>query len=319
MRVPQKLMIDNFSRFKWLGWLWIVLLAAALAMSGLSAARQLRKVQEFPHGCDPFGYLQMAQEVRRAARNNTLPQFALESEHTRLLINLLQSRRVQLPSWSEMIAPHAHHYFPQANHVGVQYPPGTGLTLALFPEGRAVSNLNRVLVGLLSGVGLALLILAGVRGAWMAAGFVTLTMQIGMEILMGIQDSSFSINAIIAPLLVSCLCLFAALRVQARKEKISRVRLWSFLAGLAFGFAVLDRLPVILLVPGFLLLLWRGSWSDSLRRRRLRSAPGCLFSVFFRYCFINKNWRARGFCRPTEQTIALCRASLPYLTTYLFI
>lgn len=276
-----KLMAGNISQFKWLRWLWIVALATALVFSGLSAARQLRQVPEFPYGCDPFGYLQMAQEVRRAATSGALPQFALESGHTRLLIDLMQSSHVQPLLWTQMIAPHAHHYFPQAGRVGVQYPPGTALTLALFREGTAVRDLNRALIWLLVVVGLALLVLAGARGAWIAAGFTTLVMQMGMEILMSIQDLSFSINAMLAPLLVSCLCLFAALRVRAREEKISLVRLWSFLSGLAFGLAVLDRLPVILLAPGFLLLAWRGSWSAFIKESASLFCVGlCLSGIF---------------------------------------
>ncbi len=261
--------------------MWIVALAAALVISGLSAARQLRKVPDFPYGCDPFGYLRMAQEIRRATGSGTLPEFALESEQTRLLINLMQSRQVQLPSWLHVVAPHAHHYFPQANHVGVQYPPGTGLTLALFPERTAVHDLNRALVWLLVIAGLALLVLAGVRGAWIAAGFVTLAMQFAMEILMSIQDLSYSINAMLAPLLISCLCLFAARRVLANEEKIWRARLWSLLSGLAFGFAVLDRLPVMLLLPGFLLIIWRNSWSGFIKEGAAAFCAGLsIFGIF---------------------------------------
>ena len=57
-------------------------------------------------------YLRMARQVRQAVSNLELPQFHLESTQTRLLIDLMQSREVPLGLWEEMVAPHAHHYFP---------------------------------------------------------------------------------------------------------------------------------------------------------------------------------------------------------------
>src|SRR2546430_17187483 len=84
----------------------------------------------------------MARQVRQAVANLDLPQFHLESSQTRLLIDLMQSRKVPLGLWEEMVAPHAHHYFPQAGGVGVEYPPGTGFMLGVFPEGQAVDCLN---------------------------------------------------------------------------------------------------------------------------------------------------------------------------------
>src|ERR1051326_8355023 len=80
----------------------------------------------------------MAKQIRSAFADRTWPQFKLESPQTRTLINFLQSQQIPASRWEEVVAPHAHHYFPKANSIGVQYPPGTGLALALFPQGEAV-------------------------------------------------------------------------------------------------------------------------------------------------------------------------------------
>jgi hypothetical protein len=123
------------------------------------------QVEEHPLGCDPFGYLRMAREIRQAASKLEILQFSLESPQTRVLIDLMRSRNMPLPLWDEIVAPHAHHYFPQADHVGVQYPPGTGIALALFPEGEAVHRLNAAVMWLFLATGLLLLMFAAARQA----------------------------------------------------------------------------------------------------------------------------------------------------------
>jgi hypothetical protein len=167
------------------------------------------QVEEYPLGCDPFGYLRMAREIRQAASKLELPRFRVESPQIRWLIDMMRSRNVPLPLWDEIVAPHAHHYFPRAGHVGVQYPPGTGVALALFPEGEAVHGLNQTVVWLLLGTGLSLLIFAGVKQSWVAAGGVALAVNLGLKMLARIDTKSFSINAMLVPLFLSCVCVYA--------------------------------------------------------------------------------------------------------------
>src|SRR5262245_26962064 len=149
-----------------LGSLWVGSLGVALLISAQRAYHWSVQVEEYAYGCDSFGYLRMAREIRRAAGKSELPQFHLESRQTRLLIDRMQAENLPLPSWDEMVAPHAHHYFPHAGHVGVQYPPGTGMALALFPEGYAVHGLNKTVIGLLVGLGILMVVAAGVKQAW---------------------------------------------------------------------------------------------------------------------------------------------------------
>ena len=250
-----------------LGYTWLCALGLALVFSALTTDRRARQVEEYPCCCDPFGYLQMAQDIREAVATGRNPQFIIESPHTRLLIELMQSHHVPLAYWEDMVAPLAYHYFPRVNHVGVQYPPGAGLMLALFPQDKALHSLNLLVIALFLASGLVMLTVAAVKRAWLSAGFLILALDLGLEILGEIDNASFSINAMLAPLLLSGLCLFSAFGVRTDSGKsLYLAWLLTFLAGLMFGIAVLTRLPVILLMPGLLVLLWPAklrSWYKS--------------------------------------------------------
>jgi hypothetical protein len=171
----------------------------------------------------------------------------------------MQQQKVQLPLWDEMVAPLAYHYFPQADHLGVQYPPGTGLMLALFPEGKALHRLNRLVIAVFAAAGFFFLIVAAIKRLPFAAGFIILTITLALEMLANLDNASFSMNALLVPLLLSGLCLASAWSMGLKTRK-SFWLAWSLvlLAGLLFGFAVLSRLPVIFLLPGIVLLLWPG-------------------------------------------------------------
>jgi hypothetical protein len=248
-----------------LGYLWLCALGGALLLSAQQAYQRSLGVEEYAFACDPFGYLRMAKEVRQAVSKLELPQFHLESTHTRLLIDLMQSQHLPPALWEEMVAPHAHHYFPRAGSVGVQYPPGTGLMLALFPEGRAVDGLNRATIALFLVIGILVLILAGARQAWLSAGFVTLALHLGLGILGRIGTASFSINAVVPLLLLAFVCVCAALGLRSEPGRGRAPWVAALLGGCFLGFAILVRLPVIFLLPGLLLLLWPASWRPSIR------------------------------------------------------
>lgn len=239
-----------------LGYGWLCALAAALAIAALNTDRQARQVAEYPCCCDPFGYLQMAQDIRQAAREGSCPKFTVESAHTRLLIDLMKSHQVPLALWDDMVGPLAYRYFPRSDEVSVRYPPGTGLMLALFPQDQALHSLDRLVVITFVAVGLLMLVVAALKRAWLSAGLFVLALQLGLEILGKIDNASFSINAMLAPLLLSGLCLFGALGWKRANRFFYLSGFLFLLAGLLFGFAILVRLPVVFLLPGLVVLLW---------------------------------------------------------------
>ncbi len=217
-------------------------------------------VEEFPYACDGFGYLTMAKQIREATAASHLPNFRFDSPQTQLLIAHLQSQNVPLASWDEMAAPHAHHYFPRAGYVGVQYPPGTGMLLALFPEGHAAHRLDFAVIALFCAIGAFALVFAAVRRAWLAAGFSTLGIHLGLDVIGRMSGLSFSVNAVLAALLLTFAFIFIALELKARDKMRGGSWAAAFIAGGCFGFAMLIRLDVIFLGPGLLVLLWPASW-----------------------------------------------------------
>ena len=139
--------MQKFSIKKFLPYIWLVLPLVTLVLAAQTAQRKSLNAEEYAYACDQFGYLRMAKEIRHAVSQRKAPEFKIESDQTRQLIEFMKSNHVPLPKWEEVVGPHAHHYFPASDAVGVQYPPGTGLTLAIFPEDRAIYDLNRVVGG----------------------------------------------------------------------------------------------------------------------------------------------------------------------------
>ncbi|MFS8084402.1 MAG: hypothetical protein ACMG6H_02145, partial [Acidobacteriota bacterium] len=287
---------------------WLVVLCLTLLISAQSTYRRSLNTEEYPYACDSFGYLRMAKEIRQAANRRELPQFKLESPQTRLLINFMQSQNVPLPDWEEVVAPHAHHYFPKAGFVGVQYPPGTGLTLAMYPEGKAVYGLNRTVVIVFLVTGLLALGIVAYRRAWTSVGLVVLAIYLGLAILGRIGALSFSVNAVLIPVLLSVLLVLASLKFSINNRK--RLALLSALAaGALLGFATLIRLPTVLLAPGFLVLLWPRSWRDAVKGPPLLFGLG-VFLVGILPVLLNQQEVAGAWYLPTYASVD---AALPTL------
>jgi hypothetical protein len=198
----------------------------------------------------------MAKDIRDARAVGSAPTFTIETEQTRLLIDLMKSRQVPLQHWENVVSPLAYHYFPGTDSVGVQYPPGTGFMLSLFPEGRALHYLDRSVAVFFALTGLVLIAVAAVSRAWFAAGFSTLSLIVGLDILANIDIASFSINAMLTPLLLCALSISAAYALRHRGGRtVYLVWLLTCLSGLFFGFAFLVRLPLLFLLPGLFLIL----------------------------------------------------------------
>jgi hypothetical protein len=246
---------------------WIGTLGLAFFDTVRGTYRQALGTEEFAYACDSFGYLRMAKEIRHGVEHGVWPEFKLESPQTRLLIDFMQQNHVAVPRWDEVVAPHAHHYMPQAGYVGVQYPPGTGLMLAMFPQGEAIYRLNRMVIGMFVLAAIAALTLAELRGAWASVGMVLLALSLGLIALGRLGALSFSMNAVLVPILLTTVFSLLALWLKT----IGRDRLallCGLLAGLSLGFATMIRLPSFLLSAGFLVLLWPG-----LRNFRIKSLP----------------------------------------------
>ena len=248
-------------------YLWVALLAFSFYISVRSSYSQSLCTEEYAYACDAFGYLRMARQIRQALSRDTWPQFKLESAQSRALINFMKQTNLPVRRWEEVVAPHAHHYFPKSGEIGVQYPPGTALVLAMFPQGEAVYRLNRIVVFVFVIVGIAALVIAFWKQAWASIGLVVLALNLGLLVLARVGILSFSINAVLVPILLTCLLSILALWFKTAGRDRAAL-LSALLAGLLLGFATLIRLPSFLLLPGFLVLLWPG-----FREIRVKSLP----------------------------------------------
>ena len=255
---------QNFKRI--LPYLWTAAMLVAVWFSAQTAYRKSLNTQEYAFACDPFGYLLMAKEIRASVSQHRMPDFRIESRQTRLLIDFMKSKNVSVPQWEEIVAPHAHHFFPRAGYVGVQYPPGTGLTLAAFPEGKAIYRLNQTTVVVLLLVATAAIGVAAWKKAWMSATLIAIAAHLAFSVLARIDTLSFSVNASLVPLLLSCLLVLTSSNLRSTRPRAAWVE--ALVAGLLLGFCTLIRLPTILLTPGLVVLLWPNRW-----RIRLNDLP----------------------------------------------
>jgi hypothetical protein len=257
-----------------LGLLWLCVLGLSLLLSTYNSFQLATTVQEFAYASDRFGYLNMAKQIRYAVRGGHLPQFWIESPQMSVLIDFLKAHNVPVTRWLDLVAPLCYHYFPRTGHIGANPPPGTGLILALFPEGKAVVRLNKLVIGLLLTTGITGLILAGIRKRWIEGGFVTLAVYLGFQVIATISSWSFSINAVMAPLLLMFVSIFVTFILETDPRHVRTAWFASLSAGLFWGLACLIRLPVALLGPGLVVLLWPASWRMSVRNRLLPFMAG---------------------------------------------
>ena len=248
-------------------YLWIALLAFSFYISVRTSYRRSLGTEEFAYACDSFGYLRMAKQIRHAYERGVWPHFELESAQTRLLINFMLQNNVPVTRWDEAVAPHAHHYAPQSGYVVVQYPPGTGLVLSMFPQGEAVYRLNRLIVWVFIVAGVVAMAIGAWKRAWVSIGLVVLALSLGLMVLARLGALSFSINAVLVPIFLTCVFTLLALRLKTTDRK-GLALLCALVAGLSLGLATMIRLPSFLLSAGFLVLLWPG-----FRNFKIKSLP----------------------------------------------
>jgi hypothetical protein len=137
----------------------------------------------------------------------------------------------------------------------------------MFPQGEAVYRLNRIVVIVFILIGVVTLVVAAWKRAWVSMGLLFLALNLGLMVLARLGALTFSMNAVLVPILLMCLLSLLALRLQAvGRERLALLS--ALLAGLCVGFATLIRLPSFLLAPGFFILLWPG-----FRNFRVKSLP----------------------------------------------
>jgi hypothetical protein len=179
-------------------------------------------------------------------------------------------KEIGFPTWSDVSTAPCHTPMPAANKLVMQYPPGTGLVLALFPPGFQVVPMYVLVTTIV--FGFALLGISYAR----STSSIFLTGAFGcLAIYLMINPAKASYS--IAPTMVVCALagfLTAKLFFSSRRPKI----LLTVLLGLCIGLSVNFRLPNLFLSAGYLLFLLV---SFTRMRNKQTLLQGALFALAF--------------------------------------
>ena len=152
-------------------------------------------------------------------------------------------KAINFPTWSDPATIPCHTLMPATNKRVMQYPPGTGLVLALFPSGFQVIPLYVLSTVIVFGFALLGISYARARSAiLLTAGFGCLSIYL----MINPAKASYSM----APTMVVC-ALAGFLTAKMFSAKQPHRLLLTGLVGLLIGLAVNFRLPNLFLSSGY--------------------------------------------------------------------
>jgi len=158
-------------------------------------------------------------------------------------------KQIGLPTWSDTATAPCHTPMPATKKLVMQYPPGTGFVLALFPQGFQVIPLYALATAAI--FGFALLAISCAR----SASSILLSATFGcLAIYLMINPAKASYS--VAPTMVICaLTGYLTAKIFLAKQRQHRLVLTG-LVGLLIGLAVNFRLPNLFLSSGYFLSLF---------------------------------------------------------------
>jgi hypothetical protein len=179
-------------------------------------------------------------------------------------------KEIGFPTWSDPNTAPCHSLMPATNKRVMQYPPGTGFVLALFPQGFQVIPLYAVSTVIVFGFALLGISYARSRTS------ILLTAAFGcLAIYLMINPTKASYS--VAPAMVVC-ALAAFLTAKLFSAKHQHRLVLTGLVGLLIGLAVNFRLPNLLLSSGYFVFFFV---SFLLSRRIETVLQGGLFGAAF--------------------------------------
>ena len=196
-------------------------------------------------GCDSFGYARQAELIRDKGPIGGLDT-KFDNQEARQLVRVARSVHADSSNWSEAIAPHCHHYEKATGQVILQYPPGTGMVLALFPESLALAYV--FIIGMALVAAAYAMHFARHRAAWPA----TVLAVVALCLLAWTMAQNMALTSASIPVTVSIVPLAAALSFVAFPGSHAAARPVPALAfGLLCGLLLSVRLPNVFLLIGF--------------------------------------------------------------------
>ncbi|MFL9828777.1 hypothetical protein [Rhodoplanes sp. SY1] len=216
--------------------------AIGLVIAFIAMLQQAAKYVEIPIGCDDFGYLRQARLFVQHGPAGGLAT-AIADPLTLAVVELAKATGESPEAWQEAVAPHCHHYKPAVDRVVLQYPPGTGALLSVFPEGMRGRLLTRVLaLALLAG-----LLAASLRSRTILGTVAAGALGVGLFRTLGWNAVSPSIPASLAAAVALGWLVAEKLDFSGRPTKSE----WHALAGLVLGLSVAVRIPNGFMLAGF--------------------------------------------------------------------
>ena len=215
---------------------------------------------------DDVCYLRQAHLFQRFGLGGFDTDMSRDDDH--YLASKLQE--VGFPTWNDVTTVPCHTLMPATKKKVLQYPPGTGMVLALFPQGYQVIPLYVTATSIVFGFALLGVFYArSVASVLLAGGFGCLAIYL----MINPAKASYSM----APTMVACA---AAGYLTARSFTTTpRHRLWlTILLGLVLGVSVDFRLPNLFLSSGYFLFLLF-SWLSS--RKMQIFLHGAAFTVAY--------------------------------------
>jgi hypothetical protein len=215
---------------------------------------------------DDICYLRQAHLFQRFGLDGLDTNLARDDDH----YMASKLKEIGFPTWSDPSNFPCHTTMP-ANKRVLQYPPGTGFVLALFPPGFQLIPMYVLATVVSFGFALLGIHYARSRSAVLIAGAFGC---LALYLMINPAKSSYSV----APTMAACaLAGFLTAKLFGAKQRLHRLVL-AALTGLVIGIAVNFRLPNLLLSAGYLLfffvsLMWQ--------RRIETLLEGGLFGVAF--------------------------------------
>jgi hypothetical protein len=192
---------------------------------------------------DDVCYLRQAHLFQRFGLGGFDTDISRDDDH--YLASKLQE--VGFPTWNDVTTLPCHTPMPATKKKVLQYPPGTGMVLALFPQGYQVIPLYVTATAIVFGFALlAVLYARSIASVLLAGGFGCLAIYL----MINPAKASYSM----APTMVACA---TAGYLTARSFTATpHHRLWlTILLGLVLGVSVDFRLPNLFLSSGYFLFL----------------------------------------------------------------
>jgi hypothetical protein len=194
---------------------------------------------------DDICYLRQAHLFQKFGLGGLDTDIALDDDH--YLSSKL--KEIGFPTWSDPTTAPCHSLMPATHKRVMQYPPGTGFVLALFPPGFQLIPLYVLATAIVFGFALLAISYARSRSS------ILLTAAFGcLAIYLMINPTKASYS--MAPTMVVCaLAGFFTASLFSTEQPRNRLLL-SALVGLLIGVAVDFRLPNLFLASGYLLFFF---------------------------------------------------------------